>query len=256
MKATKRSRNAAKKTPRRPEAKQSRTKRRKSSRAKTPQRSQSRGSQLSELEWNEANDYNLCYVRLLESHWEILLKQFPDLTAHTLSRVRSELEAIRYQYCFQIEKLAERPPLRHHRVLFPKLLGHAKALRTGLKKAGAPLIMLGYSMSESLAWNELFKQGLETFIYGLSTALKDPAAFAYMRGEKELGSGRKSVECQYLWDPVFALFAHYYTELSPSQNGPMFKVIAWLHWSCLKDPPNSESIKKAFQRWAALKGRK
>src|SRR3954447_13712118 len=100
--------------------------------------------------------------------WEVLLKQFSDMAPHTLSRVRSELESIRYDYGFQTEKLAGRAPLHVHRILLPKLLGHAKSLRAGLKKAGAPLIMPGYSTSDSLAWNQVFNEELETFIYGLS----------------------------------------------------------------------------------------
>jgi hypothetical protein len=195
------------------------------------------------------------YVVLQESHWEALLKLFSDMTPHTLSRVRSELESIRYEYGFQTENLAGRAPLHVYRILLPKLLGHAKSLRTGLRQAGAPLIMPGYSTSESLAWNRVFNEELETFIYGVSTALNDPEAFAYMRGERELGSGRKSIECQYVWEPVFALFQHYYAgQISPSPKELMFKVIAWLHRSCLKDPPDPESVRKAFQRWRAAEG--
>lgn len=106
------------------------------------------------------------------------------------------------------------------------------------------------SMLRSSIRDEEIRLDLDDLVKLLSIALRSNRVLSQVRGEALTGSGRKSLECRYIWELVFDLFDSLYEENSAAETGPLFGVIEWLHRTCDAPSPDPEAVKKAFRRWS------
>jgi type I restriction enzyme R subunit len=172
-----------------------------------------------------------------------------------LKRFRRILQRIREIYATQRKFLAGRPNRYEHRLLRRQMYAHTKALLATIDEIDFPLlypedIFPEMSMLRSAARDEEVRADLEDITRLLSMAFKSDRVLSQVRGEIPGSSGRKSLECRYIWEFVFELFDDFYEDNSPGETGPLFRVIAWLHNACDLTRPDPEAIKKAFRRWS------
>ena len=201
------------------------------------------------------NDLQLPLRELRVEDWREVLSNFPELDEEELSYVRNALQEIREIYITQRKLLAGRPNRYEHRVLLRQMYAHAKALLATIEEINFPLLypedlFPEMSMVRSAIRDAEVRLDLQNIIKLLTVALRNDRVLSEVRGEDIEGSGRKSLECRYIWDLLFELFDSLYEDNSAAEKGPLFGVIGWLHKTCDVPQPDPEAVKKAFKRWS------
>jgi hypothetical protein len=206
------------------------------------------------LEWSEK-------VGLLSpEEWQTILSPLPELRLADREYFPDIIKTTTELY--QLERLIRagkwRPSLKVHREQFRRLYRAAFEFNVALAVTRCSPTRMYLTPEERDSYNSqailsmaesMFLTRLEHIIELSKAAISDPQTLGEIRVEAPFRPAAQSAEAQVLWDCLFRIWWELTGDLKYSENGPLHRFLEAIQVAAGGPPINSESLRKAVQRW-------